>query len=84
MANSLDPDQGQFGGSLSVSKLFAKVISRQQRLPLARNELNGEIYQYQNLRYSFIEKLRWARERDGHGRGAFGKFLACYHNSTLR
>ena len=49
MLNSLDPDQDrQSVWSLSCSKLFVKVISRQQKLPLAGRELIN-IWTVQNL-----------------------------------
>ena len=42
MSNSLDPDQAQcFVGPDLDQKLFAKVISRQQKLPLAGKKLIG-------------------------------------------
>ena len=40
MSNSLDPDQDR-RRSLSGSKLFATVVSREQKSPLARKEFPG-------------------------------------------
>ena len=40
VSNSLDPDQARHCRACSGSKLFAKVISRQQKSPLAGKELN--------------------------------------------
>ena len=64
LSNSLDPDQDTFCRCSSGSKLFAKVINRQQKSLLAREELinlengsfrNREFIKFQNNRHNFIE-----------------------------
>ena len=53
MSNGSDPDQDQ----IFVSKLFAKLISRQQKLPLARKEFKLFFPAYHQCQIVWIKSI---------------------------